>query len=127
LLLAFSNVDDNLEQVLAGLRLYFDKALGNILLYRFERQQYSDVRKKYPNKPMSELYGSEHFLRLFGERLALCLFLVVFFGGSGGLTLNLSASNSPTSNAYRTHQHGSRVGLHHEGSFESVTAVRSMF
>ncbi|KAI9197498.1 MRG-domain-containing protein [Polychytrium aggregatum] len=53
------------DEVIEGLKIYFDKALGNILLYRFERQQYVDLKKKYSDKPMSELYGPEHLLRLF--------------------------------------------------------------
>jgi mortality factor 4-like protein 1 len=58
--------DDSLEEVIQGLLLYFDKALGKILLYRFERLQYVQIRKSYPDKQMSEIYGAEHFLRLFG-------------------------------------------------------------
>lgn len=34
-----------LEEILAGLELYFDKALGQNLLYRFERTQYLNARK----------------------------------------------------------------------------------
>ncbi|KAI8836607.1 MRG-domain-containing protein [Chytridium lagenaria] len=37
-------------------KAYFDRALGNLLLYRFERQQYLS---------MSDVYGAEHLLRLF--------------------------------------------------------------
>jgi mortality factor 4-like protein 1 len=54
-----------LDEVLEGLKLYFDKALGNILLYRFERQQYADIRKRQPNVSMCEVYGAEHLVRLF--------------------------------------------------------------
>ncbi|KAG5460973.1 MAG: MRG-domain-containing protein [Olpidium bornovanus] len=59
--------DDTLNEVLDGLKLYFDTALGNILLYRFERQQYLDARREDEGKTMSEIYGAEHLLRLFGE------------------------------------------------------------
>lgn len=57
--------DDTLTEVLDGLKMYFDRALGNILLYRFERQQYIDLRKANEGKNMSEIYGAEHLLRLF--------------------------------------------------------------
>ncbi|KAF8454544.1 MRG-domain-containing protein [Terfezia claveryi] len=56
---------DIFEEIVAGLRLYFDRCLGNILLYRFERQQYLNMRKEYPEKEPSEIYGAEHLLRLF--------------------------------------------------------------
>ncbi|KAG5459178.1 MAG: MRG-domain-containing protein [Olpidium bornovanus] len=59
--------DDILNEVLDGLKLYFHKALGNILLYRFERHQYMSARKEYEGKTMPEIYGAEHLLRLFGH------------------------------------------------------------
>ena len=52
---------------MAGIKTYFDKVLGNLLLYRFERQQYVDIRKKNNGKEDSEIYGGEHLLRLFGK------------------------------------------------------------
>ncbi|GJJ75256.1 mortality factor 4-like protein 1 [Entomortierella parvispora] len=57
--------DEVFQEVLAGIKTYFDKCLGNMLLYRFERQQYVDVRKKNVGKEDSEIYGGEHLLRLF--------------------------------------------------------------
>lgn len=58
---------DILEEVLSGLKVYFDSALGHILLYRYERQQYKDIihNEKYQDKAPSEIYGAEHLLRLF--------------------------------------------------------------
>lgn len=35
-----------LDEVLAGLKLYFDKSLAQNLLYRFERRQYVEMRKR---------------------------------------------------------------------------------
>ncbi|ODA82079.1 hypothetical protein RJ55_00584 [Drechmeria coniospora] len=65
---------DILEEVVAGLREYFEKALSRILLYRFERHQYMDIRKlwdvnnddnaKY--KSVCDVYGAEHLARLIG-------------------------------------------------------------
>ena len=66
-----------------GIKIYFDRALGTILLYRYERPQvytslfgqlftdqrcrfqYNEMKEKNPNKKMSEIYGAEHLLRLF--------------------------------------------------------------
>lgn len=44
---------DILEEVLQGVREYFDKSLGRILLYRFERQQWLEVREKMMVEPAS--------------------------------------------------------------------------
>ncbi|KAF9918187.1 Esa1p-associated factor [Lobosporangium transversale] len=57
--------DEIFQEVLSGVKTYFDKCLGNMLLYRFERQQYVDIRKKNVGKEDSEIYGGEHLLRLF--------------------------------------------------------------
>lgn len=57
---------DIFDEIVAGLKLYFDKSLGTILLYRFERQQFLEIRKEHPNKEPSEIYGAEHLLRLCG-------------------------------------------------------------
>jgi len=58
--------NDVILEMLNGIKQYFDKALGNILLYHFERQQYVQATKDYPDKEMSSIYGAEHLLRLFG-------------------------------------------------------------
>lgn len=65
---------DLLEEVVVGMKDYFDKCLGRLLLYRFEREQYFQVRKLWDegkdewegkNTP-STVYGAEHLCRLFG-------------------------------------------------------------
>lgn len=66
-----------LDEILEGLQLYFNKALGNNLLYRFERAQYVQARKTWAadkakegtEMEPSKVYGGEHLLRLFGECL----------------------------------------------------------
>lgn len=74
-----SNINSNsrlptvLDEILEGLTLYFNKALGNNLLYRFERAQYVQARKEWSNDKSndgvemipSKVYGVEHLLRLF--------------------------------------------------------------
>jgi mortality factor 4-like protein 1 len=63
---------DVLEEVIMGIKEYFDKALDKILLYRFEREQYKALRKKweagsgeYSEKGPLDIYGAEHLTRLF--------------------------------------------------------------
>ncbi|KAJ2498236.1 Esa1p-associated factor [Coemansia sp. RSA 1972] len=53
------------DEIIDGLKVYFDKALGNILLYRFERYQYKQVLEQFPERNPAEIYGCEHLLRLF--------------------------------------------------------------
>lgn len=67
-----SSTEGTVEEVCRGIQLYFDRSLGNLLLYRFERQQYVDVKKESKDKEMSEIYGAEHLLRLFGRLPAGC-------------------------------------------------------
>ncbi|KAJ2373331.1 Esa1p-associated factor [Coemansia sp. RSA 2611] len=57
--------DEIVDEIIDGLKVYFDKALGNILLYRFERYQYKQMLEQYPERNPAEIYGSEHLLRLF--------------------------------------------------------------
>ncbi|MCJ1476500.1 Esa1p-associated factor [Lambiella insularis] len=64
---------DLLEEVVAGVKEYFDKCLGRILLYRFEREQFYDVRSlwegavggEWEGKGPGDVYGAEHLARLF--------------------------------------------------------------
>jgi len=62
---------DILEEVIAGLKEYFNKSVGRLLLYRFEREQFYDIwsRIQQPTdelagKPLADIYGGEHLLRL---------------------------------------------------------------
>ena len=81
----------NVEQVkefVRGLQSYFEKALGTLLLYRIEREQYADVHRGNI-KPsasqenmedgerkleMVDVYGAEHLLRLFVKLPSLLVF-----------------------------------------------------
>ncbi|KAK9765053.1 Esa1p-associated factor [Basidiobolus ranarum] len=56
---------DILNEILLGIKLYFNKALGTILLYRFEREQFVDISNEFPHKEAADIYGAEHLLRLF--------------------------------------------------------------
>lgn len=70
-----STETDILDEVIAGLKEYFNKALGRLLLYRFEREQYYDINNRInqstdelAGKPLADIYGGEHLLRLLGKR-----------------------------------------------------------
>jgi mortality factor 4-like protein 1 len=64
---------DILEELIQGCREYFEKSLGRILLYRFEREQYFEMtemlskKRAWEGKTVSDVYGAEHFCRLMGE------------------------------------------------------------
>lgn len=60
-----SSESDVFDEIVSGIKIYFDRALGSILLYRFERQQYLTIRKEFPDKLLCDIYGPEHLLRLF--------------------------------------------------------------
>jgi len=62
-----------IPSIVSGLVVYFDRSLGANLLYRFERPQFAEVRKKYKTgqqvvigteKEVSQVYGAEHLLRM---------------------------------------------------------------
>jgi mortality factor 4-like protein 1 len=58
--------EETFDEIVSGLMLYFDKSLGTLLLYRFEREQYLDIMKEHPDTKPSDIYGAEHLLRLCG-------------------------------------------------------------
>lgn len=65
---------DLLEEVVSGVKEYFEKCLGRILLYRFEREQFFEIRQlwehgaaEWEGKGAGDVYGAEHLCRLFGE------------------------------------------------------------
>lgn len=65
---------DVLDEVIMGLKEYFDKTLDKLLLYRFEREQYRTLRQKWESggrnssyKGPLDVYGAHHLTRLFGK------------------------------------------------------------
>ncbi|XP_052151780.1 protein MRG1-like isoform X3 [Oryza glaberrima] len=60
---ATTTINDSYAEILKGLRCYFDKALPAMLLYKKERQQYTEEVKG--DVSPSIIYGAEHLLRLF--------------------------------------------------------------
>lgn len=65
---------DVLEEVIAGLHEYFEKAITRILLYPHEREQYRWYRSKiekgdplFKDSTWSDIYGAEHIARLIGK------------------------------------------------------------
>jgi len=64
---------DILEEIIQGLKEYFSRTLGRVLLYRFEREQFHEIYQQLEDptseltgKTLSDIYGGEHLLRLFG-------------------------------------------------------------
>lgn len=51
------------KELFTGLRIYFDKALSKLLLYRQEREQWEIAKELHPHP--SQIYGAEHLVRLF--------------------------------------------------------------
>ncbi|KAG2185777.1 hypothetical protein INT43_002214 [Umbelopsis isabellina] len=60
-----SESEEVLNEVVRGIKVYFDKTIGNMLLYRLERKQFAKTVEAHPETSPSDIYGAEHLLRLF--------------------------------------------------------------
>ena len=92
---------DLLEEVVAGLKEYFEKCVGRILLYRFERQQYLEVYNavqagtgEYEGKGMGDIYGAEHLSRLFGKSLPFSCYISHIYTFISSITQPIIIANS---------------------------------
>jgi len=53
------------DEVVQGIKQYFDRAVGRVLLYKFERPQYRELNEAKKGTSNCDIYGAEHLLRLF--------------------------------------------------------------
>jgi len=52
-------------EVVDGMRSYFNQALSALLLYKYERKQFREIKEAHKGRPLVEIYGAEHLLRLY--------------------------------------------------------------
>ncbi|KAH3666131.1 hypothetical protein OGAPHI_004320 [Ogataea philodendri] len=55
---------DNKLETVRSLPIFFNNALGSLLLYRHERTQYKSILDRFPDAEMCQVYGLNHLLRL---------------------------------------------------------------
>ncbi|XP_027288987.1 mortality factor 4-like protein 2 [Cricetulus griseus] len=59
------NREYSVDELVYGIREYFNNILSTQLLCQFEKPQYAEILLAYPDVPMSQIYGAPHLLRLF--------------------------------------------------------------
>ncbi|ERE65450.1 MRG containing protein, partial [Cricetulus griseus] len=52
----------SVDELVYGIREYFNKMLATQLLCQFEKPQYAEILFAYPDIPMSQIYRAPHFL-----------------------------------------------------------------
>ncbi|KAK7797639.1 hypothetical protein U0070_019671 [Myodes glareolus] len=61
------NREYSVDELVYGIREYFNRMLGAQLLCQFEKPQLAPIHLAYPHFPMSQIYGAPHLLRLFTQ------------------------------------------------------------
>lgn len=107
---------DLLEEVVSGVKEYFEKCLGRILLYRFEREQFFEIRQlwehgvgEWEGKGAGDVYGAEHLCRLFGK-LNIYFLPYLLWHSAFCSILTFPPFRSQHARTYRANQHGSAIG-----------------
>lgn len=114
---------DVLEEVIMGIKEYFDKSLDKLLLYKFEREQYRLLRQKwesgaenYTDKGPLDIYGAHHLARLFGMCFTACLYL----DGKKRKKKYLTLVSSSSSRAYCPNKYGSAINQSSARGIEQI-------
>lgn len=55
---------DNFLEIGESLKLYFNRSVGSLLLYRYEREQYKEILKKHEMDELADVYPPIFLLRL---------------------------------------------------------------
>ncbi|KAH0514424.1 Mortality factor 4-like protein 2 [Microtus ochrogaster] len=56
------NREYSIDELVYGIREYFNRMLGTQLLCQFKKPQYAEIHLAYSHIPMSQVYGAPHLL-----------------------------------------------------------------